>query len=64
MAYSWMLDKSVCDQCSYEIVVTQGYEGDYYYYCSNPECENHIDGEDLCDQEDCSFAINKKELEN
>ena len=59
---SWMLNNSVCKLCEYEIVVTQGFESDYYYYCSNPECENHIEGEDLGDMEECSFAIGKKEL--
>jgi len=53
---SWMLRDSVCIKCEYEIVVTQGLEGDYRYYCSNLDCDNHSNIEDLGDMEECSFS--------
>ena len=47
MNKSWLLKDSVCDLCEYEIVVTQGHVGDYRYYCSNLDCHNHKNVEDL-----------------
>lgn len=59
MSSSWLLKDSVCNKCSYEIVVTQSRVADFFYYCSNKECENH-QGEELFDDEDCSFTLYKK----
>lgn len=58
-ARSWIFNngKSVCNKCGYEIIVTQGKEADYRYYCSNLECENHTKIEDLLDTEECSFSV-------
>jgi hypothetical protein len=61
-AKSWILSSSICKDCGCEIVVTQGDdETDYCYYCSNPNCMNHIDKEYLGDTEKCSFAIGESE---
>ncbi len=61
---SWMMRNSICKKCEYEIVVTQGDKCDYRYYCSNLECVNHINIEDLYDVEDCSFIKKNKEINN
>lgn len=58
---SWIFKDHVCKKCGYEIVVTQGKMWDYRYYCSNLDCKNHKEVEDLGDQEDCSFAAKKDE---
>ncbi len=64
MSMSWMFKGHVCEQCGYEIVVTQGSLADYRYYCSNLECSNHKDEnvEDLDDMADCGFAIDTGEI--
>ena len=49
---SWFLRDHLCRECNYPVVVTQGKEWDYRYYCSNPDCEHHNDPADLGDQED------------
>lgn len=59
MSSSWLLKNSVCNKCSYEIVVTQSKDFDYFYYCSNKGCENH-QGEELFDDEECSFSTYKR----
>ncbi len=49
---SWFLKDHVCSFCDYEVVVTQGKQRDYRYYCSNPDCSNHTNPVDLGDMED------------
>lgn len=49
---SWMLKEHVCRACGYPIVVTQGKERDYRYYCSNLDCMYFNQVEDLVDTDD------------
>ncbi len=58
---SWFLSdgKEVCKKCGYKVIVTQSVDADYFYYCSNKYCYNH-NGEQLGDQEECSFIIDKE----
>ena len=56
MPRSWILLNYICQDCEFEIVVTQGKIADYIYYCSNPDCPDHIAKEDIGDQEECSFT--------
>jgi len=59
---SWIETDIVCKDCDYNIVVCQTSEPgtDYWYYCSNKSCKNHKYGEQLGDQEECSFAKDAK----
>jgi hypothetical protein len=41
-----------CKSCGYPVVVTQGKQWDYRWYCSNPDCINHDAKEDLGDMEE------------
>jgi len=49
---SWFMKGRHCGVCHYPVVVTQGKEADYRYYCSNPDCEQHTAMEDLYDLQD------------
>ena len=46
---SWFT--GTCRDCGYNVVVTQAIEKymDYWWYCSNKECKNHIYGEQTGD---------------
>jgi len=50
---SWF--SGICNDCGYNVVVTQSELEDYFWYCSNKYCKNH-EGEELCDQDDCEFV--------
>ena len=50
MSLSWFTGK--CEICKYPMVVTQGDEWDYRWYCSNPDCIAHNNKQDLGDTED------------
>lgn len=49
---SWLFKGRVCSECTYPVVVTQGKERDYRYYCSNPDCPRHSEKNDLYDVDD------------
>jgi len=54
---TWIEKDIVCKNCDSNIVVCQPRSSyDYWYYCSNKMCENHWLGEELGDQEECSFS--------
>ena len=46
-----------CKDCGFPVIITQASDkfADYWYYCSNKECKNHHPGEQIGDQENCSF---------
>ena len=55
---SWILGQ--CKKCDFPIVVTQPdpddtTHSDYWWYCSNKKCENHLVGEHTGDMEEPSF---------
>ena len=54
---SWFC--GICNDCGFNLIVTQGRKWDYWWYCSNKECKNHHPGEDLSDQQDCSFQVTR-----
>lgn len=54
---SWIVKHSECKDCGYNLIITQSKQHDYFWYCSNKYCKNHS-GEELGDQEECSFAKN------
>ena len=49
---SWFLVDHTCGSCFHPVIVTQGKEADYRYYCSNPDCEMHTAMEEKFDIED------------
>lgn len=59
---TWIVDGCVCKDCDSNLIICQPrilsshdlY--DYWWYCSNKMCKNHWLGEELGDQEECSFA--------
>lgn len=54
---TWFFKSTVCKDCDSNIVVCQAHPpNDYWYYCSNKMCKNHHLGEELGDQEICSFS--------
>lgn len=53
---SWFRGK--CKDCGFNIVVTQpdpNICADYWWYCSNKKCKNHIKGEHTGDMQKPSF---------
>jgi hypothetical protein len=55
---SWLVSFAVCKDCDSNLVICQPTEQfcDYWWYCSNKECENHHPGEQLGDQDEPIFA--------
>ena len=55
---SWFLEDFRCRDCNSNIVVCQSNEKDYFYYCSQKKCKNHV-GEEKFDQDDFADFIVK-----
>ena len=54
---SWFCTFEVCKDCDSNLVICQSPKSDYWWYCSDKDCKNHHPGEQLGDQEQCSFAV-------
>lgn len=58
---SWF--KGLCNDCGYNIIVTQPkYKDYYYYYCSNKYCKNHK-GKELYDTDGFPNFVTLEEVE-
>lgn len=55
--YSRLYTDGFCNNCGYNIVMTQPTEEacDYWWYCSNKLCKNHHPGEQTGDMETPEF---------
>lgn len=54
---SWMSEDCLCGSCGYPVIGTQATEPtcDYWWYCSNKACMNHI-GTQHGDQEEVPWV--------
>lgn len=62
-ADTWLF-VDTCVDCDYPIVVTQATKEfcDYWFYCSNKNCINHADGEQVGDMEYPTFCKKGREI--
>lgn len=55
---SWIVKNEVCKACGYNVIVTQAVDHgcDYWYYCSNKQCDNHHPGDQVGDMEEVGWT--------
>lgn len=56
---SWFSDKYYCSKCGSNIVYCQSENYDYFIYCSQKNCDNHVGIEvyDMYDPEDIQHIM-------